>query len=39
VANAAFILQDIMEQKPFFAILTKKHNMQKMFNIAFAPEG
>lgn len=35
VMNAAFILQDILEQKPFFQILTKRQNMQKMFEIAF----
>lgn len=33
--NAAFILQDVMEQKQFFTILTKRANMQKMFDIAF----
>ena len=33
--NAAFILQDIMDQKPFFAILTKRANMEKLFKIAF----
>jgi len=33
--NASFILQDILEQKNFFQILTKRHNMQKLFNIAF----
>lgn len=38
VMNAAFILQDILEQKPFFQILTKRHNMQKMFEIAFNSE-
>lgn len=35
VMNAAFILQDILEQKPFFQILTKRANMQKLFNTAF----
>ena len=35
VMNAAFILQDVMEQKQFFTILTKRANMQKMFDIAF----
>lgn len=35
IMNAAFILQDILEQKAFFQILTKRHNMQKMFDIAF----
>lgn len=38
VMNAAFILQDILEQKPFFQILTKRQNMQKMFEIAFNDE-
>ena len=33
--NAAFILQDILEQKSFFQILTKKQNMQRMYEIAF----
>lgn len=37
--NAAFILQDMMEQKPFFQILTKRQNMQKMYDIAFSPDG
>ena len=36
--NAAFILQDMMEQKPFFQILTKRQNMQKMFDIAFSKD-
>ena len=31
VMNSAFILQDIMDQKPFFAILTKRQNMEKIF--------
>ena len=35
VMNAAFILQDIMEQKSFFQMLTKKSNLQKMYDIAF----
>ena len=34
--NAAFILQDIMEQKQFFQILTKRQNVQSMFDIAFS---
>jgi len=38
VMNAAFILQDIMEQKSFFQMLTKKQNLQKMFEIAFGPD-
>lgn len=38
VMNAAFILQDIMEQKSFFAMLTKKANLQRMYDIAFGPE-
>lgn len=35
VMNATFILQDLMESKSFFTILTKRHNMQKMFETAF----
>ena len=33
--NATFILQDLMENKPFFQLLTKRHNMQKLFDTAF----
>lgn len=33
--NAGFILQDILEQKAFFQMLTKRQNMQKMFETAF----
>jgi len=33
--NATFILQDLMESKSFFQILTKKQNMQKLFETAF----
>lgn len=35
VMNATFILQDLMESKSFFQILTKKQNMQKLFETAF----
>jgi len=39
VMNATFILQDLMESKSFFQILTKRQNMQKMFETAFrAPD-
>ena len=33
--NSAFILQDILEQKSFFQVLIKRHNMQKLYEIAF----
>ena len=33
--NAAFVLQDIMEQKSFFQILTRRQNLQRMYDIAF----
>ena len=33
--NATFILQDLMENKPFFQLLTKRQNMQKLFETAF----
>lgn len=36
--NAAFVLQDIIEQKSFFHMLTKKQNLQRMYDIAFSPE-
>lgn len=35
VMNATFILQDLMESKSFFQILTKRQNMQKIFETAF----
>jgi effector-binding domain-containing protein len=35
VMNATFILQDLMENKSFFQILTRKQNMQKLFDTAF----
>lgn len=35
VMNATFILQDLMENKQFFKTLTKKQNMQKIFDTAF----
>lgn len=38
VMNAAFILQDILEQKSFFQVLTKRSNMQNLFNTAFKKE-
>lgn len=38
VMNATFILQDLIEQRGFFAVLTKRQNMQKMFDIAFNPD-
>lgn len=38
VMNAAFILQDILEQKSFFQVLTKRSNMQSLFDTAFKKE-
>lgn len=35
VMNATFILQDLMESKSFFQILTKRQNMQKIYETAF----
>ena len=36
--NSAFILKDLLEQKSFFQAMTKRHNMQKLFDTAFDME-
>lgn len=38
VLNAQFILADIMEQKKFVTLMGKRHNLEKLSNIAFSAD-